>query len=374
MNLPKTLRDLLALPTATYLENAVYDRLEAACRRLGGVTWRYDRYGNLLAHYRRGSRSTPPLAFVAHTDHPGFVALEMTARRRLRAAFRGGVRIEYFPGARVRFWIDGRWTRGRVRAVTQKTATKDARFPARPEEVSIDLPRAVPPNAIGMWDLPEPTLRNGMIVARDCDDIAGVAALVTLLQRLSKKRADADVYCLFTRAEEIGFIGAIGAARARTIPQDVPVFSIETSRALPHAPLGAGPIVRVGDRSTVFTPPVTAFCVRVAQQLAERRKSFAFQRQLMDGGTCEAHAFLAYGYRASGICLALGNYHNMDTRRQKIGSEYVSLADWRRLVDLLEALVLDKAGCVVTDDAARAALDERFAKAEAFLRPTPAIP
>ena len=31
----------------------------------------------------------------------------------------------------------------------------------------------------------------------------------------------------------------------------------------------------------------------------------------MDGGTCNSTAFAAYNYDSAGICLALGNYHNM---------------------------------------------------------------
>lgn len=60
----------------------------------------------------------------------------------------------------------------------------------------------------------------------------------------------------------------------------------------------------------------------------------------MDGGTCEATAFNALGFEATCICLALGNYHNMNRATGKIDSEYVSIADWRAMVDLFEAIVV----------------------------------
>jgi putative aminopeptidase FrvX len=367
MPLPRPLADLLCLPTAAYRESAILSYIERACRALAGVKTRYDRYGNLLAHYRHVPRTATPLAFVAHTDHPGFVAAEMLDRRTLRAHFRGGVKPEYFPKAKVRFSSEGGWVNARVLELTKVTPVAVPGWTGRPEEALLRVSGGVEPNAPGMWDLPDPVLHGDQVIARACDDVAGAGALLALLQRLSRKRARGEVYCLFTRAEEVGFMGAIAAARVHTIPKRLPVISIETSSALPNAPIGGGPILRVGDRLAVFTPELTAFCVRVAQALTQRRKSFVFQRKLMDGGVCEAYAFIAYGYAATGICVALGNYHNMDTRRVRIGSEYVSLRDWLGMVDLFEALVREETDWRRGDPSARANLDQRFEQGEPLL-------
>jgi endoglucanase len=359
--MPRLLRELLALPTAPFLEGEVLSYLETFCRRLPGVVLSRDPCGNLLARYRKGSPATGPVAFTAHMDHPGFAALEMRAGRKLRAAFRGWVEPEYFPDAPVRFWTGQKWIRGTVLEVTRTAKLPRASGrKARPEEVLITVEQAVAPDSPGMWDLPEPELRRGCVYARACDDLAGCAALAALLVRLARAQAEADVYCLFTRAEEVGFVGAIGAARAGTIPKDVPVVAIETSKALPHAPVGEGPILRVGDRVSVFSSGATAFCQRVAAGLAERKRNFAFQRRLMDGGTCESTAYSVYGYETTGICVALGNYHNMDTRRRRIASEYVSLRDWMRMVDWFEALARDQRGVAAERASLRAGIDERF--------------
>jgi len=363
MPLPKILSDLLALPTATFVESAVMDHIRRFCRQLPAVSVRADRYGNLLARYRHRPRAVTPLIFSAHMDHPGFIAQQMLDKRTLRAAFRGGVLAEYFPGTKVRFWSHGQRVGGRVLEVTRSRSIE--RGPVTwqiPEEATLRVSSPVKPNACGMWDLPEPTERGGKVYARDCDDIAGCAAMLALLQRLARKHARADVYCLFTRAEEVGFIGAIGAARARTVPSNVPLIAIETSSELPNARIGDGPILRVGDRMSVFVPGPTAFCGRIAQKLARRRRKFQFQRKLMDGGSCESTAYVAYGYLATGICLALGNYHNMDKARQKIAPEYISLADWKLMVDWFEALVLDETGYQATDSAVRAEFEKSFAK------------
>lgn len=368
MNLPKPLAELLSLPTAPFLESAVMDYLERACRRLAGVKLSYDRYGNLLAHYRHQPRRITPLAFVAHTDHPGFAALEMLSRSTLRAAWRGGVRPEFFKDTKVRFWSASRWVKGRVLKLSKMGPPPTPGRPPVPQEAHIRISGPVPPDTLGMWDLPQPALRGDRVVARACDDLAGVAGMLALLQRLSRRRASAEVYCLFTRAEEVGFVGATGAIRAGTIPRRVPVISIETSSALVHAPVGEGPIIRVGDRMVLYSPEFSTFCVRVAQELAKRRRRFKYQRKLMDGGMCEAAAFGSNGYTVLGICLALGNYHNMDTKRKKIASEYVSLSDWKGMVDLFEALVLDDSGPGARDNSLRQRIDGLFENHEPLLK------
>ncbi|MBN2448253.1 MAG: M20/M25/M40 family metallo-hydrolase [Phycisphaerae bacterium] len=369
MRLPKILNELLSLPTAAFREDAVMEYLNERCAKLASVTCRHDRHGNLLAHYRHKPPKTMPLVFAAHTDHPAFVAREMLGRNRLLADFRGGVRPEFFPKTRVRFWTDTGPVRGAVIEVVQEKTPKRRPIVSLPKQAIIRVPTPIDAETIGMWDLPDPELRDGCVHARGCDDVAGVAAMLELLERLSKRKAMAETYCLFSRAEEVGFIGAIGAARNKTVPKRLPIIAIETSSELPNARIGDGPIMRVGDKASVFTPALTAFCQRVANDLQTRRKAFSYQRKLMDGGTCESTAYMAYGYDATGICLALGNYHNMNQRRRRIDSEYVSLADYQRMVDWFEALVRDKRGYVSGDaDAAmRERLEQRFAQFEHLL-------
>ena len=363
MALPKILHSLLSLPTAAFVEGAVAAYVRSFARRTRSVSASEDRYGNLLVRYRYRPRKITPLVFSAHMDHPGFVAKQMADRRTLRADFRGGVIADFFPGAKVWFWSGGERVRAKVLEVTRTKKLVRGPITYRiPEEALLRVSSPVEPDSPGMWDLPEPFERRGNVYARDCDDIAGCAAMLTLLERLSRKRVRAEVYCLFTRAEEVGFIGAIAAAKARTVSKSWPIVAIETSSQLPNAPIGDGPILRVGDRMSVFEPSVTAFCDRVAQRLAKRRKRFRFQRKLMDGGSCESTAFMAYGYPATGICLALGNYHNMDKERQKLACEDVSLNDWKLMVDWFEALVVDETGYRADDPTVREQFDQSFAK------------
>ena len=92
---------------------------------------------------------------------------------------------------------------------------------------------------------------------------------------------------LLTRGEEVGFVGAVKhfesayLAKAR---RPLMVVSLEASRTLTGAIIGKGPVVRLGDRRTVFD----AGGLQVLSQLAERLLPKAHQRRIMDGGACEA--------------------------------------------------------------------------------------
>lgn len=362
MSLPSVLAEMLALPTASFVEDAVCAYVRRICAKLSGVTLTVDRWGNLLVRYSRQPQAKRPPVFTAHMDHPGFIALEMWKSSQLRAAFRGWVEPEYFPGTPVRFWDGAKWVKGRVHKISKQTRLRGVvGRSARPEEVLIDMSAPVPANSPGMWDLPEARLRGGNVHARGCDDIAGCAAMVALLQRLSRQRVRGAAYCLFTRAEEVGFIGAIGAAKSGTIPRGLPIVAIETSRALTPEMIGAGPVLRVGDKASVFTPEVTAFCGRMAQLHAAKHKGFRFQRKLMDGGTCESTAYYAYGYPTTGVCLALGNYHNMNVQTKRIEPEYVSLSDWEMMVDWFETIVREAHRYPGELTSIKAGLEKRFA-------------
>jgi endoglucanase len=166
------------------------------------------------------------------------------------------------------------------------------------------------------------------------------------------------VWGLLTRAEEVGLLGAFEAIRLGTVPHGAVVLSLECSKALPEAPQGSGVIVRVGDRLSVFDPAVTAALAGVAAGA-----QVPHARRLMDGGVCEASAFCAAGYRASGLCIALGNYHNADDGGFGVAPEHVLVDDYLAEVDLLVRLTTDPLDL----DAQGAWLVERTERARAAL-------
>jgi endoglucanase len=133
---------------------------------------------------------------------------------------------------------------------------------------------------------------------------------------------------------------------------------VETSSELPSARIGDGPILRVGDKMSVFHPAATAHCGAVAADLAKADRKFAYQRKLMDGGTCESSAYCQFGYEATGLCMALGNYHNMDTGRKRIAPEYVDARDLANLIKWFVALCRGRLPYTGRDDSLRGRLNK----------------
>ena len=367
----RILQDLMSVPTAPFAEHEIVDFIKRFCTRRAGVTLSADAFGNLLIRVRRGGRRVArPVCITAHMDHPGFVADRMTTPTTLRAHWRGGVPPDYFVGSRVRFRVDGAWIKGTVRLI--KTSVHNKR--KRVDTALIDVARTVPPGSLGMWALPAPKVRGNRIHAPACDDLAGAAAMLACIDRLSRSRKGCDAYFLLTRAEEVGFAGAILAARHGTIPSKCIVIAMETSSELPHARMGDGPILRVGDRITTFTSAVTAYGRAVADDLQKSDKRFTYQRRLMDGGACESTAYCALGYEATGICVALGNYHNADTKRVRIAPEYIDLRDYDKVVEWFVALATTTRRYTGRDEALMTQLKDLERTHRALLRSTVSKP
>jgi endoglucanase len=142
------------------------------------------------------------------------------------------------------------------------------------------------------------------------------------------------VYGLFTRAEEVGLIGALLAAEGGLLPRDTTVVSVETSLALPGAEQGKGPVIRTGDRATTFDNAAEAYLAQAGRKLTQDVPGFKVQRQLMGAGGCEASAFAAYGYSVTGLAYPLGAWHNAGPDNT-IVSEHISLDDFANGVLML---------------------------------------
>ena len=294
-----------------------------------GLSVSDDRAGNLLVRPAARTRRRPVVA-VAHMDHPALVVRRIGARTEVE--LRGGVYPEYVAKARLQ--METATGPRPVRLDEFDATTNRGWLRGSHTEVAVgDIVRwAFPPASLGV--------EGDRLRARACDDLAGAAAALSALDRLAGAGVG-HFSVLLTRAEEIGFVGAIAACELKTLPAEARVLSIECTRQSTHAPVGGGPIVRVGDASSVFSSELTN---RVSD--AAGSAQIPHQRKLMSGGTCEATAFAALGYEATGLCLALDNYHNMvdidgvrsGQRQARLGPEEISLSDFRGLVDLLEAV------------------------------------
>ncbi len=367
-------RETLSRPTAPYREGAVIEWVRRFVAGRRHLVLHEDPDGNLFVRRRGVARSRTPLVLAAHLDHPGFRVLRSRRGRsgvQIEALFLGGVRPEFFPGAGARFFAGQRQIRARVLRTQPDRRSGEQRVTLRARE-------PVPAGAFGMWDLPafrHARRQPDRLETRAADDLAGVAACLALLdavERIDPARR-VDGVGLFTRAEEVGFVGALAVARGRRLPPGARIVAIEASKALPDAPQGAGPILRVGDRTSIFDDALTRWIARVGARLAgPRGRGFRWQRRLMDGGTCESTAYQLYGYRCAAMCLPLGNYHNM-APNGRIALESIRLSDLVGLVRFFEGLVRDLARAPGTarEDPLRARLERRFRRARRELARDP---
>ena len=332
-------REVVTIPTVSYLEQHVVAYIErfAADR---GLSCRRDRFGNVYVKHRRG-RARRPLVLGAHMDHPGFVVGAVRGRR-LELEFRGGLSASYGKRERVRIYDAASAEVRGVARITSVQARRRARGVAGIAGARATLEgrgASVAAGDLALWDVDACRFRGDLVRARQCDDLAGCAAVLAALDRAAAERASGWLVGLFTRAEEMGLNGASAAARARLLPEDALVVAVETSSmAGGRAQQGGGPIVRVGDAMHVFSPRVTQWMTALAQELSAEDDGFRYQRKLMDGGVTEATSYDLYGYETGAACIALGNYHNAGPRG-RVAAETVHLGDLEGLVRLFERML-----------------------------------
>lgn len=280
-------RSILAQPTAPFHEDAVRAEILMQLAQLRSVHVEQDDFGNVIARYD-GCSGHAEYAFAAHMDHPAYVGEE----------FLGGVPESYRE---------------------KKPPTRDF-------------------GAFAMWDLPACEVHDGRIHSRACDDLIGCIAILALFQQLDRTKAEATVYGLFSRAEEVGFVGAIQLAKSGRVPKDIAIISLECSseRSPGAGKMGDGPIIRVGDKTSIFDDATTAALTKAATDA-----KLPYQRCLMSGGTCEATAYQLYGYKTGALCVALGNYHNCGPDLT-IAPEFVAVDDVAGMIALMHAASINE--------------------------------
>jgi endoglucanase len=317
-------RRLMSCPAAPYYEAGVRAVVELICTE-HGLAVRRDRFGNVIVRLGNAS-SGRPFVLAAHMDHPGFEIVRPLGTRRWIARFNGGVPDSYFhPGIPVRLLP------GDLPARLGRHLGADKQFEIIASRIDLNHR---PQPGFAVWELEDFAVRNGRIHGRSCDDLIGVASVLATMIELKRTRSRVHVIGVISRAEEIGFQGALTVADAKLLPRNSIVVSLETSKELPPTKMGQGVILRVGDRSSIFDSAGMRFLGDVAAGLQAKDRKFQFQRALMFGGTCEATAFQEFGYQVAAMCVALGNYHNCHPKG-RIAAEYVSLADACGMVRLL---------------------------------------
>lgn len=335
------LKRMAEVPTAPYDELSVRDALHAWLRT-AKLPPEIDPFGNTTVRVRAG-HPRRQVGFVAHLDHPAF-RVESAKGTQVTCSAEGGLPTVGVKGTSVVFPSgENGPIKGKVESA--KVTTRNGRAHIQSAVIKISAPDAAPePGDFGVFDMPALKRAGNKLKMRVADDLAGVVAVVAALINLSKRGEPVDAVGIFTRAEEVGFHGALAMAIDSRLPRDMTIVSIECSQAHGDVAVGKGPVVRLGDRAGPFEPRACALVSGAAKQLAE--KKFAYQQALMTGGTCEATAFGVFGYATAGIALPLGAYHNQGP--SGVAPEEIDLRDLEGMVRLIEATAL-RAGAGIED-------------------------
>jgi len=322
----RIVKSIISTPTAPLHEYAALDVIR---HELGedGVKWSCDSYGNLTATIKPAGRgSLPGIAFVAHSDHPGFEIISVSGRS-ARARFLGGVMQRFVSGASVIVHTSNGPVIGQVKSASVIKGDKRRRA----AELALRMEARVSLGDFGQWNVPAYERQGKLIRVRVADDLGGCSTLVVLGRMLLESPLKREVRLIFTRAEETGFCGALAMLSTGKMPKNMPLISVETSNAVGEIKQGAGPVIRLGDRLSVFTPEIIYFMDACAENLKKKNPSFKYQRRIMDGGMCEATPFVNHGYMAGGISYPLVNYHNMENplpdKPDRIAAEQLHLDD-----------------------------------------------
>ncbi|MBC7387012.1 MAG: hypothetical protein H7301_12735 [Cryobacterium sp.] len=345
---------ILEQPTAPFREGRVIAAIETILKK-EKISYFLDPAKNIVvgvkskAEYLKLIRvkSTEPVRlFIAHMDHPGFHGVEWLDDERLTFEWHGGSPTAHLLGGKV--WLadeEGFVGEGRVeeaellpsgRAIKSGIIrVKDLRRQVKAKEIS------------GGFGFRKTHWSEGDLLYTKCaDDLIGVFAIVETAIALKKKKS--PFIGLLTRAEEVGFIGTLAHLELgwfKSAKRPLLCVSLETSRTLPGADIGKGPVVRLGDKKNIFHSGATT----VFSELAAKVLPGKHQRRIMDGGTCEGSAATSYDIPTIAISVPLGNYHNQSfeggpdaAETNGPAPEFVSLSDIEGMCLLTQAVMKPK--------------------------------
>lgn len=359
---------ILHQPSAPFRERFVSLVIQEELKKLK-VPYFIDKIGNIVAGVKSEQdlkakvkqKSNEALKiFIAHMDHPGFHGNKWLSSDRFKFIFHGGSPNENLEGTRV--WLaDERGDAGygtietaNVKTTKHYKAITDGVIKVEPSSRLLVQTTGKPKasSIFGGFAFRSPAWLDRQILrTKAADDLVGCFSILESFRKSSLRRGKAkkkapNFLALFTRAEEVGFVGLLGHLELglyKNSKRQILWISLETSRQLPQAEIGKGPILRLGDRAGTFSPRgLKIFRQEVQKRTSSGKMGTPVQTRIMDGGACEASGAISFGYEAIGISVPLGNYHNQnleggpDAPESGNGPapEFIALSDLSGLLDL----------------------------------------
>ena len=371
----------IPMPTAPFHEQFVVAAIKEYANKTN-VAITEDPAGNLFLLYNGGklTQSTPHMIMTAHMDHPGLMYVETLSDCEYQFELIGNVDIELAKQAPVDIYFnasgpDQQPIRGIIESFqTLNSKTGKSEFLRCEVRTAEPIRNPIETECFAMWHVPPLQQKGRKLHGRACDDLAGLSVALTVIDILRYSQSPACVGILLTRAEETGFGGMMAAVVQEWLRKQSIYINIECSNYLAGACLGMGPVIRVGDRLSIFDAEITAALVEIAEN--ENPQRLPYQRKLMDGGSCEATVLSQWGYRVGAVTLPLYNYHNAG--KKSLRSEAINIDDAINLVLLLVRMTTHMISNHSIDDLTggklKNALEDRYYHQKKHLFNRPDVP
>ena len=185
------------------------------------IDYRVDMYGNIIARVDgnlEAESESLPIAFVAHMDHPGFEVVRYEEELPIATSL-GGVPLASITKGANAFYFDEKGNRFKCELEP---------IPGDQNELLVKSSVLPPVGAPIVFALDDFSISEDILIMRAMDDLAGCAAIIASLEELKNNPSASEVYGVFTRAEEVGLIGARLLSLEKTLPQNTFVVSVET--------------------------------------------------------------------------------------------------------------------------------------------------
>ena len=330
--------ELSNIPTTSFHEELIADFIKSELTK-NKIEFIEDKWGNIEALLQ--GETNKEIVYISHMDHPGFEITEKIDTKLFKAKTLGGLpKLCDFENTKIKTISLKNEIKGNLILNDKENNSDEFRFSNSDrwlnkefvlielENEDIEFPCPV------VFDLPVPRVLKDEIITPVADDLAGCSLILEALKILKNKNMKYSIRAIFSRAEEVGLLGARLIAKSGRISKDSIIVSVETSSELPGAISGSGPIIRTGDRASTFDNTGEIILLSSVRELLKEDKNFKYQRQLMNLGGCEATAFSAFGYKVTGISLPLINWHNA-TQSGGVEPERISITDYQNALNIM---------------------------------------
>jgi len=329
--------ELSNIPTTSFYENLISDFVKSKLKEFN-LEYFEDKWGNIEVVLE--GETDNEIVYISHMDHPGFEIIEKMGNNLYKAKTLGGLpKLCDSKNSKIKV-INGHDTiKGKLISLDEENSdqfrfnTSDRWLNKEFVLIQADINNLCLPLP-AVFDLPNSKIQDNQIITPVADDLAGCSLILETLNILKNTKINYSIRAIFSRAEEVGLLGARLIAKSNRISKKSIIVSIETSSELPGAVSGSGPIIRTGDRASTFDNSGEIILLSSVKELVKENSEFKFQRQLMSLGGCEATAFSAFGYKVTGISLPLISWHNAN-EEGNVESERISITDYQNALNIM---------------------------------------